>query len=151
MINIKNEDFSTKINLGKLKADTHIILGVLNYADFDIGILLTTKTHMHQYNNEYRGKDKATDVLSFPYHTIKAGERIEAKNPEDKNLGDIILCPEYIKENLAQWDQTFEERLQVLLVHAICHLLGYDHETDEEYKVMKEQEDLLLSKLAKKE
>ena len=149
MINIKNEDFSTKINIAKLKADAQKILGVINYSDFDIGILLTTKTRMQQYNNEYRGKDKPTDVLSFPYHKIKAGERIEAKNPEDKNLGDIILCPEYIKEDLAQWNRSFEERLQTLLVHGICHLLGYDHETDDEHAVMKEQEDYLLSILQK--
>ena len=105
---------------------------------------------IRKYNHEYRDKDKATDVLSFPYHSeLKAGERIKIKTDEDKNLGDIIIAPSYVLKDLPRWNQTFEQRMQVLLVHGICHLLGYDHIDDADYKVMHKKEVALLRKLKK--
>ncbi len=150
MVNLENKQSSVDINEPALKRDANHILGILNYADFDLGIWLLDKNEMHHYNKEFRGKDKATDVISFPFHPeLKAGERIVVHNEDDKNIGDIMLCPEYIKEDLPNWNQSFEHRMRVLLVHAICHLLGYDHETDEDHAIMQKLEDMLLEKLEK--
>ena len=94
-------------------------------------------------NRQFRDKDKPTDILSFPFYPhLQAGERIEAEDQDETNLGDIIISPEYVKSDLEQWDENFEQRMQTLLVHGICHLLGYDHLQDAEYAVMlaKEQE-----------
>ena len=103
---------------------------------------------IHKYNKEYRHIDKPTDVLSFPYHTeLKAGQKIKVKAEEDKNLGDLIIAPEYVMHDLPKWGTTFEKHLQRLLVHGICHLLGYDHINDEDYKVMHKKETQLLKKL----
>lgn len=148
MISIKNTQRKIKIDANQLKKDAQFILDELGYSDFDLGILITTDKKMHEYNKEYRDKDKPTDVLSFPYHPhLKAGQKIKVETEDDKNLGDLILAPEYILNDLPKWNTTFEKHLQRLLVHGICHLLGYDHIEDADYKVMHKKEMALLKKL----
>lgn len=150
MINLENKQTEIPIHEAGIKKDAQHILGILNYNDFDLGIWILNPKEMAGYNKEFRNKDKTTDVLSFPYHTeLKAGERIVPKDEDDKNLGDIMLCPEYVKTDLPNWEQSFEHRMRVLLVHSICHLLGYDHETDADHEVMQKLEDRLLEKLEK--
>jgi rRNA maturation RNase YbeY len=149
MITIRNTQRKISIDTEKLRSNAQKILDALNYQDYDLGIWLTGKATIRKYNRDYRHKDKATDILSFPYHpTLKAGERIKPQAPEDKNLGDLILCPEYVHNDLDRWGESFEERMKVLLVHGICHLLGYDHIEDEDYKVMKRKETALLKKIS---
>lgn len=148
MITIRNTQRTIKIDVNQLKKDAQIILDALDYSDFDLGIWLTSNKMIRSYNKEYRDKDKPTDVLSFPFHTeLKPGKRIKVKNDDDKNLGDLILAPEYIVKDLPKWETTFEKHLQRLLVHGICHLLGYDHIKDSDYKIMHKKEMELLSKL----
>ena len=148
MITIRNTQRKIKIDIAKLKHDAQTILDALGYSDFDLGIWLTSNKMIRKYNSEYRHKDKPTDVLSFPYHTeLKAGQKIKVKAEEDKNLGDLIIAPEYVIHDLPKWDTTFEKHLQRLLVHGICHLLGYDHIKDEDYKVMHKKETQLLKKI----
>lgn len=147
MINIDNKQ-TVAIDVVQLKKDAQVILKALNYSDFDLGILIANLKDMHEYNLNYREQDKPTDILSFPYHPhLKAGERITAEINDDKDLGDIVLCPQYILDDLARWEVSYERRLQILLVHGICHLLGYDHIEDEDYEIMKQQEELLLAAL----
>lgn len=150
MITIRNTQRKIKVNTAQLKKDTQTILAALGYPDFDIGIWLTSKKTIHAYNKEYRGKDKPTDILSFPYHTeLKAGEPITIQSEDDKNLGDLIIAPEYVMDDLPQWHTTFEKHMQRLLVHGICHLLGYDHIADADYKIMQKKELFLLKKIQK--
>ncbi len=147
MITIDNQQ-SMPLNLDLIQKNAQRILDYLGYQDFDLGILFTDNNGIHEYNNEYRGKDKPTDILSFPFHpNLKAGEKINALSEDEKNVGDIIICPEYIKADLERWGQTFEQRMDVLLVHGICHLLGYDHIEDEDYAIMKQKEEELLALL----
>lgn len=129
-------------------ADAQKILDHLKYSDFDLGVLLTTNKTIHSYNKQFRHKDKPTDILSFAYHNeLKAGQRIKAKSEEDKNLGDLIISLEYVQRDAKKNKQTLEYRMEILLVHGICHLLGHDHEKDEEYVVMDAQEQKLLKLL----
>ncbi len=69
------------------------------------------------------------------------------KSDDDKNLGDLILAPAYIQNDLPKWNTTFEKHLQRLLVHGICHLLGYGHIEDKDYKIMHKKEMELLKRL----
>lgn len=148
MITIKNTQRLVPINTAQLKKDAQIILDTLHYTDFDLGIWITTNKTIQKYNHQYRNKNKPTDILSFAYHPhLKGGESITTENEEDKNLGDLIIAPEYIQNDLSRWNQTLEERIKTLLVHGICHLLGYDHETDAEYAVMLKKERALLKKI----
>ncbi len=148
MITIRNQQRKIKLDTAKLKKHAQIVLDNLGYHDFDLFILLVNEPTMHAYNFDYRQKDKPTDILSFPFHTeLGAGDYIMATSPDDKNLGDIIMCPQYIVNDLARWEKNFEERLDILLVHGICHLLGYDHIEDSDYAVMKKEETRLLKLL----
>lgn len=148
MILIKNSQRKIKINTSLIKADMQKILNLINYPDYEISILLTTNKTIQKYNRDFRHKDKPTDILSFPYHPeLKPGQQILPNMEDDKNLGDLIISLEYVQKDAVNYNQTFEERLKVLLVHGVCHLLGHDHETDEDYKIMQKQEKFLLKNL----
>lgn len=148
MITIKNTQRKIRIDVKQLYKDAQTILRILHYDDYDLGIWLTTDKTIRHYNKTYRHKDKATDILSFSYHPlIKAGERIKPKNEEDKNLGDLIISVEYVQRVAKEMKVDLYERMRVLLVHGICHLLGYDHERDEDYRVMHRKELALLKHL----
>ncbi len=144
MITIKNRQRKIKIDTVNLKALAQKMLESIKYNDFDLGILLTTNRAIRKYNKQYRKKDKPTDILSFGYHQLKPGEHIKVEEPEDKNIGDLILSLEYIKKDAPRWNQTFDERIPILIAHGIAHLLGYDHETEEGYKQMQKIEKMLL-------
>lgn len=147
MINIKNRQKKIPINENKIRRTVRTILDELGYNDFDIGLLFTTNKTIKKYNRIYRHKDIPTDILSFPYHGISAGKSIIPASEDDKNLGDIIISLEYVKKDISQWNQTLEERIPILLIHGICHLLGYDHLTDTDYKQMMKKEKILLNLL----
>ena len=148
MILIQNHQTAVPIDLKKLKSDTQKILKTLKLSRFDISIILTDNQTIHDYNRDYRQQDKPTDILSFPYHPdLKPGAKITILIPEDRNLGDLILAPQYILDDLPRWELDFEARLEVLLVHGICHLLGYDHIIDSDYEIMKLEEARLLKNL----
>lgn len=148
MITLKNNVRKIRVNKNTIIANMQKILHILNYDEFDIGILLTTNKTIRTYNKQYRGKDKPTDILSFSYHPdLKPGQRIKPKTDDDKNLGDLIISLEYVQEDAKKWEQTFEQRMKILLVHGVCHLLGYDHEKDEEYEVMHKKEQEILQQL----
>ncbi len=68
--------------------------------------------------NKYRNVDGPTDVLSFSYNSSDL-------------LGEIYICPQYVKENAKYFKVSFGEELVRVCVHGILHLLGYDHETNE--------------------
>ena len=149
MITIQQTNISPVFDDAALRADAQALLDILGYGDFDLGILLTDNNSIQEYNRVYRHQDKPTDILSFSYHSeLKAGEPITVNDPEDKNLGDIIISLEYVRKDAPEWEQTFEQRMRVLLVHGICHLRGYDHIEDEDYMVMHKEEDRLLTMLS---
>lgn len=67
MIIVHNTQRKAKINVSQLKDDAQIILDALRYPDFDLNIWLTTNATIRKYNRKYRKKNKATDILSFPF------------------------------------------------------------------------------------
>jgi len=148
MIQIKNRQKKIKVNEKKLKIIISKILDILDYSDFDIGIWLTTNQTIHKYNKKYRKKNKPTDILSFPFHSkITPGKKIIPKTDDDKNLGDIIISLEHAKKDATNSDNSLDKQLKILLVHGICHLIGYDHTTDKDYRKMQKQEAYLLESI----
>ena len=145
MIKIINRQKKIKIDTKKIKSNIQRILSFLGYSDFDIGILFTTNKTIKKYNKKYRGKDQPTDILSFPYHTnLKPGQKIKVKNPEDKNLGDIIISLERVMSDSNEENRSFKDHLSLILAHGITHLLGHDHKTEKQYKAMRQFETKLL-------
>lgn len=78
---------------------------------------------MRELNNQFREKDKTTDVLSFPFEP----DEFET----DDALGDIIISAEQAARQAEENNQTFEREIKQLILHGVLHLCGYDHETDD--------------------
>lgn len=148
MISITNTQRTFPIDSARITAQIEAMLQELQYDGFAVGVLICGEKKMASYNKQYRNKDGATDILSFPYHTeLQAGERIVAHDDDDKNLGDIILCPAIIDRKRREWDNDFDTHLTILLAHGIAHLLNHDHKTDEQFAAMQVVEKRLLAAL----
>jgi probable rRNA maturation factor len=106
-----------------------------------VDVLLTTDQEIRILNNQFRQKNKATNVLSFPASLmpVPAGEIA--------HLGDIVLAYETVAAEAAVQNKTLADHVTHLVVHATLHLLGYDHETDAEAEVMEEKERVILAGL----
>jgi len=143
MINIQSRLRNINFDIENYKIQAQKILDTLGYSDFDLGILLTTNATIKKYNDQYRNKKKATDVLSFPFHHIAAGTVIKPLSDDDKNLGDMIISVEFVRAAAKKLNTTFEKRMNRMLIHSICHLLGYDHIQDDEFAVMVKKEKAL--------
>ena len=149
MVNINNEECATALNMEQFEKDAQKILTLLGYQDFDLGILLTDNQAIQSFNRDFRSKDEPTDILSFPFHPdLQPGEKIIVESEDDKNVGDLIISLEYIKELCEQENKTINEHLKTLLCHGICHLLGYDHYTESSDAIMREKESWLAARLA---
>jgi probable rRNA maturation factor len=148
MITIKNTQRSHTVDAKHIEKTAQTIITELGYSDFDLGIWLTTNKTIHSYNKMYRKKNKPTDILSFPYHAnLEPGEKPTIHDEEDKNLGDLIISVEFVHGILELYKGiTLQERIDTLLIHGICHLLGYSHYDEDNDKLMV----TLEKKLAKK-
>lgn len=124
----------------------------LNGYDFDtltFDILFCDSKKTHQINKEYRDKDYAADIITF---AIFADDDAKFILDEDINLGEIILALDKVKEEAQKHNVTDEYELYFLIAHGILHLLGFDHQTDEDYNfVVSEQNKALEYALGEKE
>jgi len=124
----KNSEVMTKSCLNNVK---------YNSVNFDI--VLTDNGEIHRINKEYRKKDSPTDVITFA---------IFADSPEDEKftfdgevyLGEIIVSLDKIEEQSKDNKVTFESELYYIISHGILHLLGFDHQTEEDYNFMVENQ-----------
>jgi probable rRNA maturation factor len=103
-----------------------------------LSVVFVNAREMRALNGNYRGRDYATDVLSFCYEDLRVEGRLF--------LGEIIVAPEVAARQAAQYRISAEKELRKLLVHGILHLLGYDHETDKG-KMQRLQAKLLRRKM----
>ena len=94
----------------------------MNLQDCAISIVFVGTREMRSINNRYRGRDYATDVLSFSYGIMEMEGRTF--------LGEIIIAPEVATNQAIRHGASPEKELRKLVVHGTLHLLGYDHETD---------------------
>ena len=114
-----------------------------------ITITLTNPENIQEINKQYRGIDKATDVLSFPmFEREELEEKIENKEFEYEDvLGDIIISVEKVNEQAKEYGHSFERELSYMVVHGFYHLMGYDHIEEEDKKEMRPKEETILNRL----
>jgi len=106
----------------------------------ELSIAVVTLEEISELNLRYRGKEGPTDVLSFP-----CDDPCSVAEPDEPvAIGDVVVAPEIAEAQAVEFGHTVEEELNLLLVHGVLHLLGYDHETDEDAAVMQARERLLL-------
>ena len=101
-----------------------------------VTIALVTDREMKKWNRAFRGKNRPTDVLSFPVDgpakTQPSHSRPKSprRTPLGQYLGDIAIAPAMAQRNARHYRRAFSTEMRILILHGILHLLGYDHETD---------------------
>ncbi|MBS6006452.1 MAG: rRNA maturation RNase YbeY [Clostridium baratii] len=124
----------------------------------EISMLFVDNEEIREINNDTRGIDRATDVLSFPmldYEDKKVFKEMYKDKEfnetfmdgEELVLGDIVLSLERALEQSEEYNHSFTREACYLVVHSVLHLLGYDHMEDEDKKIMRKREEEILGKL----
>ena len=108
----------------------------------ELSIVFSDDAHVQTLNAQWRGKDKPTNVLSFPAFPFAKGD------PLPPMLGDIVLAAETVAGEAALEDKPLANHITHLVAHGLLHLLGYDHETDAEAEEMEAIERGALARLA---
>ena len=96
-------------------------------------VCFVTDAEIARWNRAYRGKNRPTDVLSFPVDRRKSALRAAAKpisRSRQSYIGDVAIAPAVAQRNAHRFGRTFEDEMRILILHGILHLMGYDHETD---------------------
>ncbi len=115
-----------------------------------ISITLTVPTIIKKLNNEFRGIDKETDVLSFPIFEKNEIDEIvknRKKQVTKETIGDIIISVERVQEQAEEYGHSFERELSYMLVHGFYHIMGYDHIEEKDKKIMRPKEEKILNEL----
>jgi probable rRNA maturation factor len=116
----------------------YAVLTALSMAGFsgdaEVSIVLADDPFVQELNKTYRGKDKPTNVLSFP-------------QDEDAHLGDIVMAYETIAREAEEQNKDFDDHVTHMIVHGTLHLLGFDHEEDDEAEEMESLEIKVLAAL----
>lgn len=103
--------------------------------DCELSVLVTTDEHIQQLNKQWRGKDTATDVLSF------------AQDPNTQVLGDIVFSLDTAKRQAREGKRALSDEITRLMAHGLLHLLGHDHEEPDEARRMAQAEVALLGRV----
>lgn len=140
--NWKKHKFINKLLVQKV---VHTILerykNLKEVKKFEISILLTNDSTMFDLNSKFRSKNKATNVLSFPDIQLNFRHLLEfVPDSRYMYLGDIAFGYETIHTEAIDQEKIFEDHFVHLLVHSVLHLLGYDHQDDQEADVMENLE-----------
>lgn len=107
----------------------------------ELSLVFTNDEQIQQLNAQWRNINKPTNVLSFPAFPIEAGEQ------PGPMLGDIIIAFETVKREAEEENKEFSHHLTHMIVHGVLHLLGYDHEEDDEAEEMEAHERAILNRL----
>lgn len=108
--------------------------------EFEVTIRIVDEEESHALNHEYRGKDKSTNVLSFPFEAPPGLEL--------PLLGDLVICTQIVAKEAAEQDKELFHHWAHMTIHGILHLRGYDHINDDEADEMESIETELLASLS---
>lgn len=131
----------------KLLSEKIIPMKGINLSTIRVSLLICGDSRIKALNREYRGKDKVTDVLSFPSaEGLRAGSIKDFVVNKELFLGDLAICSEQAKRQAKRFSITYWDEFIHLYFHGILHLLGFDHELSEkEEKLMQKWEERALA------
>lgn len=130
-------------------------------SNVEVSIILIDNQQIRELNRDFRGVDKETDVLSFPAIEYEYSDTDEQnwddmmdQLTEDTNfdsgdliLGDIAISVEKAAQQAEEYGHSFYREVAFLAVHGMFHLLGYDHENEDDARIMRRKEEAVLSAL----
>ncbi|MDR0518554.1 MAG: rRNA maturation RNase YbeY [Clostridiales Family XIII bacterium] len=135
--------------LSEMERDAAFACSARGIAEAEISLTFVPPDEMRRMNAAQRGVDAVTDVLSFP-QSDDAGARDSARGMCQGAgvpllLGDIVICTERAYEQADEYGHGIERELRYLFVHGLLHLLGYDHEHDEDRARMRAEEERVIA------
>lgn len=141
-MNIELTNLTTaKCDEGKIKDVARYSLEQLGiHPDSELSISLVEESEMSSLHLQWMDEPGATDVLSFPMDEMRPNSAAEGPGV----LGDIVLCPSFAEKQAKEAGHSLQEELELLTVHGVLHLLGYDHRESEEQLVMFSMQDEYL-------
>lgn len=145
------------INVMQTAAD-HCLICEMISVRCSISVLLCDDDEIQKANRDYRQIDRSTDVLSFPTVSFPTGKTagqcktLLSQEYDDETgscfLGDLIISVPHIKKQALEYGHSETREAVYLLVHGICHLMGYDHIKQEEKEVMRKMEEKIISSVS---
>lgn len=138
MIYYRNEARASGVDARRLKRVARALLEEVGQADSTLSLTLVNDPEIRRLNREHRGKDKPTDVLSFPL--FEPGEAASPSADTEKLLGDVVISIDTARRQAAEYDAPLENEIHRLLIHGILHVLGHDHEEAAERAMMEAEE-----------
>ncbi|HZZ66204.1 MAG TPA: rRNA maturation RNase YbeY [Candidatus Baltobacteraceae bacterium] len=132
MIYFANRVRGAGVDGRRLKSDARALLDAVGEKTSSLSISLVTDGDIAELNRLHRGKDRPTDVLSFPLDPSPAA-------PE-RLLGDVVISVDTARRQAAEYDAPLQNELNRLLIHGILHVLGHDHEKAAERAIMEAEE-----------
>ena len=123
---INDEQREDSIDCVLLESQGESILLFLGCKNQELSVLLANDRKIRTLNKQYRGQDRATDVLSFSQNEG------EENKPNSHLMGDVVISTVTAKKQASQHGLSLEEEIVLLLIHGILHLLGFNHERSEE-------------------
>ena len=134
-----SNNYTRRFNKLSLKNAITFVLRKLKLSSKTIYITFISDYKMKKINNEYRQKNTSTDVLSFNY-----------ENSSNNVMGEILISMNYCKKNILKNKNSLSKEVIILSIHGILHLLGYDHDSIENEKIMFELQEKLYSEYKSK-
>ncbi|MGA7282673.1 MAG: rRNA maturation RNase YbeY, partial [Acidimicrobiia bacterium] len=135
------------VDLDQLQTLAELILSEEKYPDLtEVTLLLVDETEMAAYNSRFLDRTGPTDVLAFPVEELVPGI-VPDFDPQGPPLlvGDVIVAPAYVRAQAERLEVGFDDEMALMVTHGILHLLGYDHQTDDEAETMERRETELLA------
>ncbi|XP_071396585.1 endoribonuclease YbeY-like isoform X1 [Centroberyx affinis] len=155
---LRNLQRVVPLRRARLRKDVDTLRHILGIQKFDLGIICVDNRKIQNINNIYRKKNMPTDVLSFPFYEkpplkqqfcvfqdLRPGKLPCPLHRDELNLGDIFLGVEFMMKQCQEESLDLHGVLTVVTAHGICHLLGYRHETEEEWTEMLQRESYILN------
>ena len=124
----------SKVDVARLRRSGRAVLSAIGEGRAELSIALVDDPEIRTLNEEWRGRDQATDVLSFSQ--IEGG----FDDHRGRLLGDVVISVETAAAQAAERHRSLDETVTRLLIHGVLHLVGHDHEEDDEARRMQAEE-----------
>lgn len=141
MIHYRNDVRRSGVDGRALVATARRLLAAVGERGAALSLSLVNDDAIRSLNAQYRGKDAATDVLSFPLEH-------EASGSSERLLGDVVISVDTARRQAEDYDASLQREIYRLLIHGLLHLKGHDHEEAGERRVMRREERRLADAIA---
>ncbi len=144
---LRNATRKHRIGTRRVERTLRALLAAVGRPEATVSLSFVGDAAMRRINREHRGKDRPTDVLSFPMYAPFCVPKRAAPGEPELMLGDIVISVDTAVRQAADYDASLEAEIERLLVHGVLHLLGHDHEAEGERRRMRREERRLAKRI----